>query len=103
MRFVLLLLASVSAATAADNQDRGDWFKSLKRPDNGGSCCDITDCRRTRAEFIGGQWFAETPDGAVIAIPENKIVKSPRSIDGDAYLCSFGAMIYCFIEPWTGF
>lgn len=27
------------------NGQFGDWFRSLKQPENGISCCDVSDCR----------------------------------------------------------
>lgn len=44
--------------------DRGAWFKSLKQPDTGYGCCDISDCHVTdEAEFRDGEWWARRSTG----------------------------------------
>ncbi len=50
-----VLLATVATG---QSQDRGSWFKSLKQPGTGYSCCDISDCRRAEADWREGQWWA---------------------------------------------
>lgn len=94
----LAILAVLFAAGPAAAEDRGAWFKSLKQPDTGLSCCDISDCRRTDASFRNGQWFARV-EGEMTPIPPNKEVKR-TSIDGDAYVCSgLQRKIFCFVPP----
>ena len=82
----LVGLVAVSSATVARAEDRHAWFKSLTMPGTTISCCDISDCRRTEADWHGGQWWA-TVDGQWTPIPPNKEL-SKRSIDGDAYVCA---------------
>lgn len=98
----LLVLAAYSPAWA---QDRASWFKSLKQPGTGISCCDVSDCKQTRAEWRGEGWRAALPDGTMVSVPDAKIVKNKPSIDGEAYLCSGPASgaVYCFIPPNMGF
>lgn len=93
---LLLLLFTVSAGG-------GSWFESLKQPETGVSCCDTSDCRATRAEYRTGQWWAEVL-GRMTPIPSNKVLKTPLSFDGDAYVCAspHGA-IYCFVPPPSSF
>ena len=94
--FVLTLLAGASSAGHAE--DRGSWFKSLKQPLTGASCCDISDCRRAEADWKAGQWWADV-QGEWTPIPKEKELKK-SSIDGDAYVCSgYGRKIFCFIPP----
>lgn len=86
-------------------QDRGSWFKSLKQPGSGFSCCDISDCRRTDAEWRGEGWTAisKGAGGAWVVIPPDKVLDQPKSLDGDAYLCeSPNGRIYCFVPPDIG-
>lgn len=122
-----LLLA---CAVPVQAQDRGAWFKSLKTP-YGGSCCDLSDCRRTEAEWRLGEdgtwrWYARVQSyrGIItIPIPEDRVLDQPKSIDGDAYVChtpgSEGGVtfspyagrndvpasdpyVYCFVPPDMG-
>lgn len=101
-----LMVAALLACTlpAWGQQSRGDWFKSLKQPKTGYSCCDVSDCKQTKAVWQGNGWWAEFPDGQVRPIPPEKILDKPKTIDGKAYLCSSPTnRVYCFVPPWTGF
>jgi hypothetical protein len=94
----VLLATSLIPVGPAFSEDRGNWFKSLKQPDTGYSCCDIADCRRTDADWHGGQWWAVV-GGQWTPIPPDKELKK-QSIDGDAYVCSSPTRhIYCFVRP----
>jgi len=101
----ILGIASVGLifmAWPAPAQDRGAWFKSLRL--NGVSCCDISDCRQTEATWRDGGWWAYSPHKkAMISVPEAKVLHSPMSIDGEAYLCEgLAGTIYCFVPPSPG-
>jgi hypothetical protein len=98
IRGAFLTVAFLAAAAVAQAEDRGTWFKSLKQPLTGASCCDISDCRRAEADWKNGQWWADV-QGQWTPIPKEKeLAKS--SIDGDAYVCSgYGRKIYCFVPP----
>jgi hypothetical protein len=91
---------------------RGDWFRSLMQPGKPDvSCCDISDCKRTVAEWKDGRWWADVR-GKWRPIPAESVLVTPRSIDGDAYVCSaeearadrhfIEPRIYCFIPPDIG-
>ena len=86
------------------DMSRADWFKSLRQPDTGLSCCDISDCKRTQADWKQGGWWA-TVRGLKRPVPADKVLERPRSIDGEAYVCATEignpayATIYCFIPP----
>ena len=96
--FVLTGLLSPPTAVA---EDRGAWFKSLRQPKTGMSCCDISDCRRTTADWRDGQWWARV-EGEWTPIPQEKQLEKV-SIDGDAYVCSGPTrVIYCFVPPTFG-
>lgn len=94
--------------------DKSDWFQSLKQPRSGKSCCDIADCKRTRAEWRQGRWFAEIL-GKWREVPTDTIVHKPPSLDGDAYVCTGYSLtmtlsrqyeapyIYCFVPPDYGY
>ena len=95
------LVALPVFAFAAEPQNRGAWFKSLKQPGSNTSCCDISDCKRTTADWREGQWWAVVA-GEWTPIPEERELDK-ESIDGDAYVCSSPSRhIYCFVRPDFG-
>jgi hypothetical protein len=108
LRLAIIVLAAIAAFPAIAEETKGDWFKSLKQPITGASCCDISDCKRTKAEFKGGQWWADVPGGGakdaqVTPIPNEKVLKDKFSFDGEAYVCSgYDRRIYCFVPPSPG-
>lgn len=103
MRWLLLGIVCGINTSALAQDIRSDWFKSLMRPDTGTSCCDVSDCHKTHAEFRRGQWHAQHQDGSWTPVPSDKIVSDPTSLDGDAYLCESAAgFVYCFIPPTPG-
>jgi hypothetical protein len=59
-------------------QHMRDWFKALKHPQTGGSCCDESDCAPTEARTHGNGWDARAPDGSWITIPADKVVHKSR-------------------------
>lgn len=80
-------------------EERATWFRSLKQPESGMSCCDVSDCRRTAWDRKGDQWFAEI-EGNMTPIPDKKVLQDKPSIDGDAYVCAGPrGTIYCFVPP----
>jgi hypothetical protein len=108
----------------ADNDaSRAEWFEKLKTS-SGESCCNLSDCRQTQAEWRGDTdgWWAVV-QGTWRPIPADKVLTSPRSIDGAAYICmgkdsrgdgqnsdanmsenvpSLLGAIYCFVPPDLG-
>jgi hypothetical protein len=100
----LLVAGCASAALAGD---RGDWFESLKMPGTKASCCDLADCHPADADWRSNQWWAFV-DGEWQAVPQWKVLTSPHSIDGSAYICTGSyswtiggksTPIYCFVPP----
>ena len=129
---------------AAGDTSRDEWFKSLKHPNGTGGCCSLTDCKQTEAEWRpdgkgGFEWWAlvegyQGEPGAKTwtkgkkwqRIPPGNVLKTPLSIDGEAYVChSDGTpgglgyigggiggsyysnpsspVIYCFVPPIPGY
>jgi hypothetical protein len=113
---LIALAMTLALVGPSRSQDRGKWFRSLERP-GGGSCCDISDCRKTSAEWRGGkagQWFAAV-NGRIRPIPPEIVLRDPPSIDGDAYVCAGRDIVddenptditlgrlFCFIPPSPG-
>ncbi len=104
-RLLIFLLVGVSPALAGD---RGDWFASLKQNGSGISCCDVSDCHATEAEWRRNHWYAVVSEKWT-PVPPESVLQTPRSLDGEAYVCnsaetpSSPAFIYCFIPPLLGY
>lgn len=114
---VLMLIGAIAAVhyatmpAAADDAhmrqhhasaDQDEWMRSLIRPDVGTSCCNLNDCGPTDAEWKDGQWWA-TVRGRWTPIPPEKIVESPLSIDGEAWVCALASTIFCFVPPISSY
>jgi hypothetical protein len=80
-----------------------DWYKDLKQPDTGYSCCNGTangvegDCRPTRAYLTeDGTWRAMI-DGQWVPVPPRVVLKQ-LAPDGRSHICaSRSGLIYCFL------
>lgn len=80
-----------------------DWYKDLKQPGTGYSCCNGTtngidgDCRPTRAYLTDdGQWRALV-DGQWVLVPPSRVLKQ-LAPDGRSHICaSRTGVIYCFL------
>jgi hypothetical protein len=99
--------ASASADEAHIHQyhasaEQDEWMRSLIRPDTGTSCCNLNDCSPTDAEWRGGQWWA-VYKGAWRAIPPEKVLSKPLSMDGEAWLCAMERTIFCFVPPLNSY
>lgn len=108
----LVALLAISPALAAPpenvdpNSSTAQWFRSLQRPDLGGSCCDLSDGRATTTRYTidrngQRQLEATTPDGEWVVVPESKIIyrpptPNPTGRDLLFYLPSVGVMCFVF-------
>jgi hypothetical protein len=80
-----------------------DWYRDLKQPGTGYSCCNGTvngvagDCRPTRAFLTDeGTWKALV-DGRWTPVPP-RVVLQKLAPDGNSHICAGkSGMIYCFI------
>ena len=80
-----------------------DWYKELKQPGTGYSCCNGTtdgregDCRPTRAYLTEeGVWKALI-DGQWVQVPPRVVLKQ-LAPDGNSHICaSRSGLVYCFI------
>lgn len=112
--FVICILASAVVAQESHMDlyhadPRYDaWIKSLMRPDTKTSCCSLNDCVVTTAEQRNGVWWVNVR-GHWREVPPDKVVQTPLSIDGEAWVCANPngkpqvAAIYCFIPPIPGY
>jgi hypothetical protein len=79
-----------------------EWFKALKNPRYGNSCCDESDCARTEARTHGDQWEALAPDGSWVTIPPDRIVHDQGNPTGEPILCASDSgggqwRVLCFV------
>lgn len=80
-----------------------DWYKELKQPQTGYSCCNGRtntsegDCRPTRAYVNDdGMWYALL-NGRWVPVPPRVVLKE-LAPDGASHICaSKSGMIYCFL------
>lgn len=107
--FLAALTLAVSAVADTDHMkmyhadtQTDAWMRSLMRPDTGTSCCNLTDCAPTDAEWRDGQWWAVLR-GAWTPIPPEKVLYKPVSMDGEAWLCAGATTIFCFVPPLNSY
>jgi hypothetical protein len=101
----LMLLAMMAFPLAAAPPDGADpnsplgiWYRSLKVPGTGQSCCNVSDCRPVDAAWIeGDHWRARIGD-QIIDIPANRVL-SRENPDGRGILCRSVWEVLCFVPP----
>jgi len=106
-RFVaILLLASATTSTAEaqePQQSLGEWFHSLRVPGTPISCCDESDCKRTKARIGPAGYEAQAPDGRWIAIPERSVIRGKPNLANEPVLClAPPSAVYCFVPDTEG-
>jgi hypothetical protein len=97
------LRSDVDGTRNAGHAENHDWYKELKQPGTGYSCCNGTmngiegDCRPTRAFLTDeGTWKALI-DGRWMPVPP-RVVLQKLAPDGNSHICAGkSGMIYCFI------
>ena len=116
--FVTLLVCAavglrVHAQVSADDRGIGehghghaenhDWYKELKQPGTGYSCCNGTvngiegDCRPTRAYIQDDGTWRALIDGRWVVVPPRVVLKQ-LAPDGNSHICaSRSGLIYCFL------
>jgi hypothetical protein len=107
---VLFFVAAVGTGVSAQQGFHGqghtenhDWYRDLKQPDTGYSCCNGTsdgrdgDCRPTRAYITeDGTWRALL-DGHWVSVPPRAVLRQ-LAPDGNSHICaSRSGMIFCFL------
>ena len=99
----LAVVTTLAGPSAAWAEDRGAWFKSLRQNGSGASCCDISDCKRTKSRWRDGGWWSVL-EGVETPIPPGTILHNKVSIDGEAYTCFApgSRRVYCFVPPAPG-
>jgi hypothetical protein len=95
---LLILFVLLVAAPPLPAAGLGEWFKSLRQPQTGMSCCDESDCRRLAREDVeirdGDYWVFN--HGRWAKVDEDKILHRPNEAEAPV-LCSTPNTIFCFI------
>jgi hypothetical protein len=91
-------LAAAPPDGADPNSPLGIWYRSLKVPGTGQSCCNVADCRPVDSAWIeGDRWRARIGD-QVIDIPANRVL-SRENPDGRGIICRSSWTVLCFVPP----
>jgi len=95
-----LIIALTTLARAAPPPDAdpalAPWFQSLQRPDVGGSCCSIADCRRVQSR-LGKTGYEVLLDDRWVLVPGKRVVQGRENPTGEAVVCARGHVIICFV------
>ena len=95
---VLVMPALAQPPAGADpNSPLAQWYRSLRSPETGGSCCSEADCRPVDARIAGDRWQIKTDTGWQDVPPERVLHR--ENADGRALACRFATMIFCFVPP----
>lgn len=90
-----------SIAHGHENDDPyASFYRSLKQPMNGASCCNDTDCKQTDYRIVGDHydvWIEETQKW--LTVPDEKILKKIANPTGYAVVCWTQYLgILCFVS-----
>jgi len=100
---ILLALILLAIPAYAHDGVHNDWMNSLVRPDVGGSCCNLHDCKVTDAKMTGDGWVALNQFGQWVKVPETKIIRGKDNPTGRPVLCWLPSPgVLCFVEPPMG-
>lgn len=98
--FACLLLAGSAQARPPKNADMSlaPWFRSLRQPGTGMSCCSIADCRQTDFRIRGNHYQALI-QGKWEDVPADTILDRTDNPTGRAVVCWTPYRgIMCFIK-----
>jgi hypothetical protein len=95
--------AEYSGQHGQGHAENHDWYKELKQPGTGYSCCNGTangiegDCRPTRAYLQDDGTWRALIDGRWVEVPPRVVLKQ-LAPDGNSHICaSRSGLIYCFL------
>lgn len=77
----------------------GEWFRSLKSPITGMSCCDLSDGRTTSARPTADGWEAQTPLGEWVKVPNAVILRVFNPTGQPVLFWRPATGVICFVEP----
>jgi hypothetical protein len=98
-----LLLGPVMLAIAAppENADPAlsQWFRSLRQPGTGISCCSMADCRMTDYRVVG-EGYEALIDGTWRTVPPERVLDHTDNPTGRAVVCYLPSKgVLCFVRP----
>jgi|LNFM01.2.fsa_nt_gb hypothetical protein len=105
MTILMLTIGGMSSRVGAQEQQQSvrDWFQSLRVPGTPISCCDESDCKRTKARLGHAGYEAQTPDGRWISIPETSVIRGKPNLAHEPVLClAPPSAVYCFVPDNEG-
>ena len=95
--------AEYSGQHGQGHAENHDWYKELKQPGTGYSCCNGAvngiegDCRPTRAYLQDDGTWRALIDGTWVIVPPRVVLKQ-LAPDGNSHICaSRSGLIYCFL------
>ena len=100
---VVFLLVPVLFALAAppENVDPAlsGWFRSLRQPGTGISCCSMADCRTTDYRMTE-EGYEALIDGEWRPVPPERVLDHTENPTGRAVVCYLpGKGVLCFVRP----
>jgi len=109
---LVAIIAQARPPAGADlDSPESKWYQSLKQPQSGASCCDISDCRKAPVRDAGDHWeflavraeYGGNGDDQWHAIPEDKWLRGKTNPTGETVICwdpRFGVL--CAVKPAGG-
>lgn len=102
----LVVVLGVHGVTISHDGHNAEWFKSLKQPGTGASCCDLSDCRevRSRVGAEGYEVFITSPTFPImvdewVKVPTERIIRGRENPTGSAVVCwTPHRGVICFVE-----
>ena len=94
------VFSGVAQARPPENADMSlaPWFRSLRQPGTGISCCSIADCRQTDFRIEGNNYQAKV-DGHWTTVPKDRVLDRADNPTGRAVVCYTPYVgIMCFIK-----
>jgi hypothetical protein len=97
----LALALLAGSALAHDHGEHAEWYRSLKVPGSGASCCNDKDCMPTDYRVRDGLY--EVPVGFMwVVVPRARVLKNVPNPTGRAVVCRHGETIFCFVPIAEG-
>lgn len=113
LALILVMISPVRGAPPSEyraDPSLSEWFRSLERPDVGGSCCDRSDCREVSSR-IGPSGYRVLLEPGVfpvaepqwVDIPAEKIIKGKSNPTGRGVVCWLPYMgVICYAPGVEG-
>lgn len=93
-------LVVIAGAALAHDGKHDAWMNSLDRPGGEGKCCNLHDCKVTRARPGKDGWEAMNQLGQWVRVPNDKIIRNRGNPTGEPVLCWLPSPgVLCFVEP----